>query len=109
MARQAAIDIQAQIRRQLAADRKPARPAAALPKPQAGHAILAVGSNAFGLSYLCKEARRGYWVATSHLERAHRFATVEDAAAACEAWRGPYAFQPAVAAIKVIFRRPEET
>jgi hypothetical protein len=109
MGRQAAIDVQAQMRRHMSGARKAAPSEAPLPKPQTGHAILAVGSNAFGVSYLCKDARRGYWAATSHLERAHRFATVEDAAAACDAWWGPYPFQPVVAAIKVTFRRPEET
>src|SRR5581483_2915866 len=73
MGRQAALDIQAQLRRQLVGAPKrapePAKPQRPLPKTENTHALLAAQVDKYGNCYLCRDAKHGYWAATSHIER----------------------------------------
>jgi len=112
------IDIQNEVRRRLAAAPKRARPEPTPQRPKAlaklepSQAILAADSDNYGPCFICRDARRGYWASTRHIEKAYRFPTIAEAAAACErvnsTWQGEHRYEPVVATIKVAFRRPNE-
>ena len=109
-ARKAAIDVQAEVRRGVRARVAAARAArpkpGALPKPETSEAIVAARIEARGQTcYLCRPEKAWWFASTPHLERAFRFATLEDAEDACR--RGGGLFQPVLVTIKATFRRPD--